>query len=431
MSDLAGTVIVLAKEPVPGRVKTRLQSEFSAIEAAQLAAAAIEDTVAAVRASSATRRILAWDGKPARWQRDFQVVGQPPGTLNVRLAAAFAAAVAEPTDEPALLIGMDTPQVTAQLLDSDWEGADAVLGLSEDGGFWAIGLRHGYPAGLFEGIPMSTSRTGSAQLARLFDLGMTVKLLTPLRDVDQPTDAEEVARQVPGLVFSRRYRELTSQRACQPCDRLFDAAYAGMTTISNATETLMGEETTLPLDIPRWSGPADAVDLVIVARCEPPVIDLGCGPGRMVQALSESGRPALGVDMSSVAVEMSMTRGGLALRRRIEEPLPAEGRWGTALLMDTNIGLGGDVAALLARCVGLVIPGGLIICEVDRVPERHEVHSVVLQIRDVVSAPLPWSRIGAAALMQVATSLDLLLVEEWSSGDRAFVALRSMNGIRR
>lgn len=306
-----------------------------------------------------------------------------------------------------------------------------MLGLSEDGGFWAIGLRHGYPAGLFEGIPMSTSRTGSAQLARLFDLGMTVKLLTPLRDVDQPTDAEEVARQVPGLVFSRRYRELTSQRACQPCDRLFDAAYAGMTRISNATETLMGEETTLPLDIPRWSGPADAVDLVVVARCEPPVIDLGCGPGRMVQALSESGRPALGVDMSSVAVEMSMTRGGLALRRQIEEPLPAEGRWGTALLMDTNIGLGGDVAALLARCVDLVIPGGLIICEVDRVPERHEVHSVVLQIRDVVSAPLPWARIGAAALMQVATSLDLLLVEEWSSGDRAFVALRSMNGIRR
>jgi glycosyltransferase A (GT-A) superfamily protein (DUF2064 family)/SAM-dependent methyltransferase len=431
MSDHAGTVIVLAKEPVPGRVKTRLQSEFSAIEAAQLAAAAIEDTVAAVRASSATRRILAWEGKQARWQRGFQIVGQPSGTLNLRLAAAFATAVTEPTDEPALLIGMDTPQVTAQLLDTDWEGADAVLGLSEDGGFWAIGLRHGYPAGLFEGIPMSTSRTGSAQLARLFDLGMTVKLLPPLRDVDQPTDAEEVARHFPWLVFSRRYRELTSQRAYQPCDRLFDAAYAGITTTSNATKTLSGEQGALPLDISRWSGPADAVDLVVVARCEPPVIDLGCGPGRMVQALSESGRPALGVDMSSVAVEMSMTRGGLALRRRIDEPLPAEGRWGTALLMDTNIGLGGDVVALLARCVDLVIPGGLIICEVDRVPDRHEVHSVVLQTRDVASAPLPWARIGAAALMRVATSLDLLLVEEWISGDRAFVALRPMNPIRR
>jgi glycosyltransferase A (GT-A) superfamily protein (DUF2064 family)/SAM-dependent methyltransferase len=431
MSDHAGTVIVLAKEPVPGRVKTRLQPDFSAIEAAQLAAAAIEDTVAAVRTCSAPHRILAWEGKPAPWQDGFQVVGQSAGTLNRRLAAAFAAAVAEPTDEPALLIGMDTPQVTAQLLDSDWEGADAVLGLSDDGGFWAIGLRYGHPAGLFDGIPMSTNRTGSAQLARLFDLGLTVKLLPPLRDVDRPADAEEVARQFPRLAFSRRYAELLRCRPCQSSDRLFDAAYAGMTTASNSTQAGSGDQNALPLDISRWSGPADAVDLMVAARCEPAVIDLGCGPGRMVQALTESGRPALGVDMSSVAVEMSMTRGGLALRRRIDEPLPAEGRWGTALLMDTNIGLGGDVAALLARCMRLVIPGGLIICEVDPRPERYEVHSVVLRTRLAASAPLPWSRIGAAALIRIARSLDLLLVEEWTSSDRAFVALRSMNGIRR
>ena len=137
MSDHAGTVIVLAKEPVPGRVKTRLQPAFSASEAAVLAAAAIEDTRAAVRQCSATRRILAWEGDPTSWQDGFEVVRQPPGVLNVRLAAALAAALSVPTDEPALLIGMDTPQVSAQLLDTDWEGADAVLGLSEDGGFWS------------------------------------------------------------------------------------------------------------------------------------------------------------------------------------------------------------------------------------------------------------------------------------------------------
>jgi glycosyltransferase A (GT-A) superfamily protein (DUF2064 family)/SAM-dependent methyltransferase len=430
MSDHAGTVIVLAKEPVPGRVKTRLQPEFSAIEAASLAAAAIEDTVAAVRTCSATRRILAWEGKPAPWQKGFQVVGQPSGTLNLRLADAFAAAVSEPTDQPSLLIGMDTPQVTAELLDSDWEGADAVLGLSEDGGFWAIGLRSGHPAGIFEGVRMSTCRTGSAQLARLFDFGLTVKLLPPLRDVDRPADAEEVARRFPRLAFSRRYADLMSRCTSQATDRLFDAAYAGLPAASNSTQPAKGGESLLPLDISRWSGPADAVDLLVVARCEPPVIDLGCGPGRMVQALTESGRPALGVDMSSVAVQLSMMRGGPALRRRIEEPLPAEGRWGTALLMDTNVGLGGDVAALLARCIQLVIPGGLIICEVDRMPQRHEVHSVVLRTQRAASAPLPWSRIGAAALMQVAKSLDLLLVEEWTSRGRAFVALRSMNGMR-
>lgn len=96
MSDHARTVIVLAKEPVPGRVKTRLQPDFSAIEAAQLAAAAIEDTVAAVRTYSATRRILAWEGKPALWQGGLQVVDQPSGTFNLRLAAALAVAVSDP-----------------------------------------------------------------------------------------------------------------------------------------------------------------------------------------------------------------------------------------------------------------------------------------------------------------------------------------------
>ena len=427
MSDRAGTVIVLAKEPLPGRVKTRLQPAFTASQAAGLARAALEDTLASVRKSGATRRILAWEGDRALWQQGLEVIDQPAGTLNLRLTAAFAAALSEPLDEPALLIGMDTPQVTVQLLDSDWEGADAVLGLSEDGGFWAIGLRHGHPPGLFDGIPMSTSRTGSAQLARLFDCGLSVKLLPPLRDVDRPDDAESVATQFPGLVFSRQYAGLMSRRRRQPSDRLFDAVYAGMTTVSNLSRAVIDGENPLPLDIARWSGAADAVDMLVVARCEPPVIDLGCGPGRMVQALTESGRAALGVDMSSVAVELSRARGGMALRRRIDERLPAEGRWGTALVMDTNVGLGGDVAALLARCIRLVTPGGLIICEVDPTPGRHEVHTVVLRTQRATSRPMTWSRIGASALLEVATSLDLLLVEEWTGGERAFVALRSTN----
>jgi SAM-dependent methyltransferase len=187
----------------------------------------------------------------------------------------------------------------------------------------------------------------------------------------------------------------------------------------------------MALDVSRWTTPADAVDMLVVARCEPPVIDLGCGPGRMVQALAESGRAALGVDISSVAVGMSMARGGLALRRRIDEPLPAEGRWGTALLMDTNVGLGGNVGALLARCMRLVTPGGLIICEVDPLPERHDVHTVVLRTEAATSPPMEWSRIGTSALLQAVASLDLLLVEEWMSGGRAFVALRSMSEAQR
>jgi glycosyltransferase A (GT-A) superfamily protein (DUF2064 family) len=316
MSDRAATVIVLAKEPVPCRVKTRLQPAFSASQAATLAAAALEDTVAAVRKCGATRRILAWEGDRASWQEDFEVIAQPSGTLNVRLAAAFAAAVSDPMEQPALLVGMDTPQVTAQHLDSDWEGADAVLGLSEDGGFWAIGLRYGHPSGLFAGVPMSTSRTGSAQLARLVNSGLSVKLLPPLRDVDRPEDADLVATQFPGLLFSRRYSEITSRRPPQTSERFFDAAYGGTLVASNIAPVEIDSECPLPLDVSRWSGAADVVDMLVVTRCEPPVIDLGCGPGRMLQALSESGRAALGVDMSSGAVGLSMARGGRALRRR-------------------------------------------------------------------------------------------------------------------
>ena len=418
----ADTLIVLAKEPRPGRVKTRLQTRFSADEAAALAAAALRDTLGVVRRTAVGRRMLAFDGDPTGWDDGFEVTAQPAGSLNDRLAAAFAAVWtgAGATTERALLIGMDTPQVSTADLEVSWEGADALLGLSEDGGFWAIGLRAGHPADVladvFAGVPMSTDRTGSAQLARLFDLGLQVRLLPPRRDVDTPADAEAVARAYPQLAFSRCWSGLVGARPEQSSDRLFDSAYAGVECVTDAPA--------LVLEVDRWSAEADRVDEMVVSRCEPPVLDLGCGPGRMVRALTRSGRAALGVDMSQVAVETTRTRGGPALRRLVSYPLPAEGRWGTALLMDSNLGIGGDAVALLRRCRDLVTPGGLIICEVDPEPERDEVHQVVLRAPGVSSTPMAWSQVGAAALMRLASALDLVLHEEWIADGRAFVALR-------
>lgn len=413
----AQTVVVLAKEPVPGRAKTRLQADFSAAEAASLAGCAIEDTLSAVRASRAARTVLAWDGDPHPWDLEFETIAQPPGSLNDRLTAAFAALLGAERDG-VLLIGMDTPQVTASLLDSDWEDADAVLGLSEDGGFWAIGLRGGDPRAVFEGIEMSTDRTGAAQLARLGALGLSVTLLPPLRDVDVPADAEDVASRYPWLTFSRRHRELMDDRRDQPADRLFDRAFSGQ-----ATCVCSGVDP-LALDVDRWHADADAVDLMAVSRCEPPVLDLGCGPGRMVVALTRSGRPALGVDMSAVAVDASLSRGGPALHRRITDPLPGEGRWGTALLVDSNLGMGGDLTALLRRCRDLLVAGGLVICEVDPVPDRDEVHQVVLSSGGMTSVALPWGRIGAHTLSRAAAELDLVVAEQWAAGGRVFVTLR-------
>lgn len=422
----ADTVIVLAKQPRPGRVKTRLQTRFTPDEAAELAAASLQDTLDVVRRAAPGRRVLAFDGDPAGWDDGFEVVPQRAGTLNDRLDAAFAAVWAETRSrrtDRALLIGMDTPQVRPAHLEVSWDGADALIGLSEDGGFWAIGLRAGHPADIFAGVPMSTDRTGSAQLARLFDLGLQVRLLPPLRDVDTPADAEAVATANPGLAFSRCWSALVGARLEQSSDRLFDSAYAGQATVTSET-VRDADPSALVLDVGRWSAEADGVDEMVVSRCEPPVLDLGCGPGRMVRALSRSGRAALGVDMSQVAVETTRTRGGPALRRQVSETLPAEGRWGTALLMDSNLGIGGDASALLRRCRDLVAPGGLIICEVDPEPERHEVHQVVLRAPGVSSVPIAWSRVGATALMRLAVSLDLVLNEEWVAGGRAFVALR-------
>jgi glycosyltransferase A (GT-A) superfamily protein (DUF2064 family) len=420
--DRAATVLLLAKEPVPGRVKTRLHASFSPEEAARLAAAAVADTVGAVRAARVEHRVAVWTGDGELWRHrlgraGLALIDQRRGSLNDRLTGAFLDGGR--ADRPRLLIGMDTPQVTADLLESDWDGADAVLGLSDDGGFWAIGLRSVEPDACFRGIPMSTDRTGAAQLNRLVDLGLSVKLLAPLRDIDEPADAAVVAYQHPGLDFSRCYREIIDRRAQQPADRMFDHAYAGA-----PLEVERSADPPLHVDLDRWSGVADDVDRLILSRCEAPVLDLGSGPGRMVGALNESGRSALGVDISAQAVSASMRQGALALRARIEDPLPAEGRWGTVLLMDGNVGIGGNVADLLARCRQLVAPGGLVICEVDPVGTRHERDIVVLRSRAAASMPLAWSRIGAAALVEVAAGLDLWTAEEWSAGDRVFVTLR-------
>jgi hypothetical protein len=200
--ESATTLLVVAKQPVPGRVKTRLVPPCTHEQAAALAEAALTDTLHTVLKVPARRRVLVLDGRPGPWlPRGFDIVPQCGGPLDERLAAAFAG-----VPGPALLIGMDTPQVTPDLLAVDWQTTDAVFGPAVDGGFWALGLRVPDPA-LLRGVPMSTADTGAIQLGRLLTAGLRVTDLPRLRDVDTAADAVAVARQAPLSRFAARAGE--------------------------------------------------------------------------------------------------------------------------------------------------------------------------------------------------------------------------------
>jgi glycosyltransferase A (GT-A) superfamily protein (DUF2064 family)/SAM-dependent methyltransferase len=419
-------VVVLAKSPVPGRVKTRLQPTFSAAEAAALAGAAIRDTLDAVAALGPRRIVVAWDGPPVPWlPAAVCVMPQRGSTLDDRLENVFEDVYASEGHATAtvMVVGMDTPQLAAADLDVSWGDRDTVFGPSCDGGYWTIGFRSHVP-GAIRGIPMSSSRTGADQLARLRGLGLRVGLLPLLRDVDDAADAAEVAAAAPGSRFGRLHRRLVAS-PCSPTT-LFDSALAGSSVEIRVADdkAVDGYLSVGLLDASAWARLTEADD-VVVSRCEGPVLDVGCGPGRFVEALASRGIPALGVDLSREAVGRTRDRGGSALVRDVRERLPGEGRWGTVLLADGNIGIGGDPGALLRRCRSVLRPGAVALVETSPDP-AHDVRTAVTLHGPWGrrSHPVPWAVMGAHALVEVAAAAGFVAVEDWRVGGRAFVMLR-------
>lgn len=215
---LAAQVIVIAKEPLPGRVKTRLTPPYTSAQAAALAKASLCDTLAAVGDAPVARRVLALAGKPGDWlPSGFDVIAQRGGGLDERIAWALEDAWTS-WPVPVVLIGMDTPQVTPELLAAAAEPlvsgtADATFGLAEDGGFWLLGLRETDPA-LLLGVPMSRPDTGSQQLLRLEQAGLSVQTVPALIDVDTAAEAERIAATTPGSRFAACLRSI--QNGAQP-----------------------------------------------------------------------------------------------------------------------------------------------------------------------------------------------------------------------
>jgi SAM-dependent methyltransferase len=162
----------------------------------------------------------------------------------------------------------------------------------------------------------------------------------------------------------------------------------------------------------------------VLDRCTGPVLDIGCGPGRFVSSLSERGVAALGVDIAGTAVALTRGQGLPALLRNVFHDLPGEGRWPTVLLMDGNIGIGGDPRRLLERIRRLLVTGGRLLVEADPDDAAHNLLDVQFIASGTPVGPqFEWAQLGRHALLDYAYALGYGLEESWSAGDREFVAL--------
>lgn len=206
MSSLA-SLVVIAKTPAPGAVKTRLTALITPEDAAHVALACLQDTLMTLDTVGCEHRVLLLAGPAGQWvPTGWRVEPQVEGSLDHRLATGLAKLPAG----PAVLVGMDTPQLRPDDIRFDAGRYDACLGMAADGGFWAIGFADPSRAPeVMEGVPMSTEDTGRIQLQRMTQAGLRVQQLPMLRDIDVPDDAEQVAAATPDSRFASTWRRIT------------------------------------------------------------------------------------------------------------------------------------------------------------------------------------------------------------------------------
>jgi SAM-dependent methyltransferase len=180
----------------------------------------------------------------------------------------------------------------------------------------------------------------------------------------------------------------------------------------------------LPLDVDRWFAEPSAAEHHVLGRTLAPVLDVGCGPARHTLSLMANGIPALGVDISRAAVRVASGRGAPVLHRSVFDRLPDEGSWGTALLFDGNIGIGGDPVALLDRLRHALRRGGRILVEIDAPGSPTESFMARIDGEDG-DGWFPWATVAADAISTVAADAGLRLGELWTAEDRWFGRLDS------
>jgi SAM-dependent methyltransferase len=174
----------------------------------------------------------------------------------------------------------------------------------------------------------------------------------------------------------------------------------------------------LSLDLGRWHDPATVEEQEVLAGVGGPVIDLGCGPGRLVVSLASRRVPALGVDSSPSAIALARRRGATVLERDLFQRLPGEGRWATALLFDGNVGIGGDPTRLLARCRELTGGRGHVVAEVAPPGTGWRRLTAWFEREGLRSEPFEWAVVGADAIAGLArpAGLRVTTLREMPSG---------------
>jgi SAM-dependent methyltransferase len=181
----------------------------------------------------------------------------------------------------------------------------------------------------------------------------------------------------------------------------------------------------LSLPVADWSAAATDEELALLDSVRPAVLDIGCGPGRIAHGLGARGIPALGIDVAPAALVSAARRGATVLERSVFDRLPGEGRWGTALLFDGNIGIGGDPVALLGRCGELLVAGGDLLVEVAGPGAVTGSEQVRLCSRDGEPGPwFCWATVSVDKIETVAAAAGLCMGRVECRGDRYFAWLR-------
>lgn len=208
-----------------------------------------------------------------------------------------------------------------------------------------------------------------------------------------------------------------------------DEPYAGALRRNDRVELVLRPrgtdvpQTTM-MDVARWNADADLADLTLLRAATGPLLDIGCGPGRMVRAARQVGLEVLGVDVSATAVAIAREAGLPVIQGSIFDRVPREGHWQTVLLVDGNVGIGGDVRALLRRCMQLVADGGDIVIELHDDRDMHDSYTAHLVGTDGgLSEIFPWAQIGINPMVDLSIELGLCFRQAWESSGRTFCRL--------